>query len=164
MALATARGETMAKANSKGRTKSGPPFVMMRYDVMDSPAWLSLNAASRAIYLQIARRYNGQNNGFLGASVDALASECKLAANTVTASLRRLIDVGLIERTREASFACKVRLAAEYRLCCFKCDKTGLSAKTDFKRHGQSATGDTDAGLFGCPAPCLPSDKPTAYG
>lgn len=142
-------GAFMRKQNNKGRSKSGPPFVMMRYDLMDSEAWRSLNAASRSIYLQIARRYNGQNNGFLGASIDCLVSECNLAPNTVTTALRRLIEVGLIVRSREASFACKVRLASEYGLTCYPCDRTGHKPSNAFKLWTGGKAGAAPVGLNG---------------
>jgi len=124
----------MARHNAKGRTKGGPPFVRVFYYLMDSPAWLSLMPTDRAVLLQIMRRYNGQNNGLLGASGDALASECRIRPNTVSDALRRLIAAGFIERTQEASFACKMRLAAEYRVTCFRCDRTGQRASNDFRQ------------------------------
>lgn len=63
----------MARHNAKGRRTSGPPFVRLFYYLMDCPAWLELMPTDRPVFLQTMRRYNGQNNGFLGASVDALA-------------------------------------------------------------------------------------------
>ncbi|ESQ76911.1 hypothetical protein AEYBE204_18720 [Asticcacaulis sp. YBE204] len=107
---------------------------MMRYDVIDSAAWKSLTPAARSIYLQIARRFNGENNGYLAASVRDLALECNVAPNTVTASINQLISVALIDRTQEGSFTTKVRLAAEYRLACIKCNRTGREASNDFRR------------------------------
>lgn len=128
----------MAKKNNKGRSKSGPPFVMLFYYIMDSDAWRGLNPASRAVLMQIARRYNGSNNGFLGASVRDLSDECNIAIGTVTASLKTLEAVGFIVTVRKGGFSCKVRLASEYRLTWLKCDLTGHAASNNFRAY-QSA-------------------------
>ncbi|ESQ75974.1 helix-turn-helix domain-containing protein [Asticcacaulis sp. AC402] len=138
----------MAKHNKKGRSKGVPSFVMLRHDILQSEAWRELGASARVVLIQLMSRYRGQNNGTLGASVDALADECRLAPNTVSAALRRLIEVGFIERTREASFGCKMRLAAEYRLTWIKCDKTGKAPSNGFKlwRSGRAANTDTVTG------------------
>jgi hypothetical protein len=113
------------KRNQKGRNSGGPAFVQLFNYMLASEAWRSLKPQARAVYLAIAGRYKGANNGYLAASVRDLASECLIDAKTVTASLNGLIARGFIERTQEGSFACKVRLAAEYRLTVFACDRTG---------------------------------------
>ena len=132
----------MARHNNKGRSKSGPPFVMLRYDIMDSQAWLSLMPVSRAVLMQISRRYNGQNNGLLGASVRDLASECRCTPKTVSGSIKALVERGFIEVAREGSFACKVKLAAEYRLKWLKCDKTGHGPDFSFKSYNLPKSSD----------------------
>lgn len=131
----------MSKHNQKGRRKSGPPFVMLRCDLMDSAAWGALSCAQRCILFQIQRAYNGQNNGFLGASVDSLAHHCNISPKTVTKGIKTLIDFGFIERMQEGSFAFKARHAAEYRLTYFKCDRTGRPASDAFKKLSLPATG-----------------------
>ena len=119
--------------NAKGRSIRGPAFLMLRYDMIDSGAWKCLTPAQRCVMIQIARRYNGTNNGFLGASVDNLAAECNIAPNTVTSAIARLIKVGFIERTAEGAFGYKCRHSAEFRLTWQKCDLTGHKASDAFK-------------------------------
>lgn len=102
--------------------------------MLETEAWRTLKPAGRAVYLAVAGRYDGSNNGYLASPVRDLAAECLIDPKTVTASLNDLIERGLIERTQEGSFACKVRLAAEYRLTCYKCDRTGHAATNAFRQ------------------------------
>lgn len=127
----------MARKNSKGRRIAGPPFLQLFRHMLETEAWLTLKPAARVVYIAIAGRYKGEsvaNNGFLAASVRDLASECLIDKNTVTASINDLMQRGLIERTQEGSFGCKVRLAAEYRLTCYRCDRTGQKATNAFRQ------------------------------
>lgn len=45
------------------RVKKGPPFVMLRNEVLDSPEWHSLTTSEMVAYIHIKRYYNGANNG-----------------------------------------------------------------------------------------------------
>lgn len=125
----------MAKQNNKGRSKSGPPFIMLRYDIVDSSAWLNLTPAERSVLIQIARRYNGSNNGFLGASVRELALECKIAKGTVTSAVNKLTEIGFIDIVVKGAFSWKIGKASEYRLTWLKCDRTGHLPTNDFKKY-----------------------------
>ena len=49
----------MNKPNKNPRGK----FVMLYHDMIESSAWESLNGNARALYIHIAARYNGKNNG-----------------------------------------------------------------------------------------------------
>lgn len=125
----------MARHDNKGRRKSGPPFVRIFYYLMDSVAWLDLHPTDRAVFLQIMRRYDGQNNGFLGASIDNLAHECRVRPNTASEAVKRLIAAGFVEKARASAFSRKDRKATEYRLTCFKCDRTGAAPSNAFRRY-----------------------------
>ena len=133
--------------NSKGRRTSGPPFLQLFKHMLKSEAWQTLKPAARCVYISITDRYDGSNNGYLAASVRDLAAECLIDKNTVTASIDALIERGLIERKQEGSFACKVRLAAEYRLTCYKCDRTGQAATNAFRQWRGGKTGAPPVGL-----------------
>ncbi|MBP2159573.1 MULTISPECIES: winged helix-turn-helix domain-containing protein [Asticcacaulis] len=124
----------MARHDATGRRKSGPPFVRLFYYLMDSPAWLALMPSDRAVLMQIMRRYNGENNGYLGASIDNLASECNIRPNTASEAVKRLIAAGFVEKAQEAAFSRKDRKATQYRLTCFKCDRTGAAPSNTFRR------------------------------
>ncbi len=123
----------MAKHDAKGRTKSGPPFARLFYYLMDSPAWLALTPVARAVFIQLMRRYNGQNNGFLAVSVDTLANECNVRPNTASEAIKRLVAAGFIEIAQASAFSRKDRKATEYRLTCFACDRSGHNASNAFR-------------------------------
>lgn len=123
----------MARHNAKGRTKSGPPFVRLFYYLMDSPAWLNLMPTDRAVFLQIMRRYHGANNGQIAVSIDTLAQECNVRPNTASEAVKRLIAAGFVEKAQEAAFSRKDRKATEYRLTCFRCDRTGAAPANSFR-------------------------------
>lgn len=62
------------QANSKGmmpngRGASGPGFVMALWVIFDHPDYLSLNKTSRAFLWEVARHYNGYNNGNISIAV-----------------------------------------------------------------------------------------------
>jgi hypothetical protein len=134
--------------------------------MLESEAWRTLRPAGRAVYLTIAGRYDGSNNGYLAASVRDLAAECLIDPKTVTASLNDLIERALIERTQEGSFACKVRLAAEYRLTSYQCDRTGQAATNAFRQWRGEKGSALPEGLNAVDGNSLagPVKKRTAYG
>jgi hypothetical protein len=122
----------MARANQKGRRRSGPPFLSLYHYILKSDAWRELTPQERTVLIQIAARFNGTNNGNIAASVRDLAEECNIAVNTVTKAIGRLISIGFIDRTQEGSFSYKVRHAAEYRLTWARCDRTGQAPRSLF--------------------------------
>ena len=44
-------------------------FVALRHWMLKSPAWRSLSPVERSLYVELAARYNGQNNGRIHYSV-----------------------------------------------------------------------------------------------
>jgi len=44
-------------------------FVMLRYSLLDSSAWQSLPPNAQALYVHMARKFNGRNNGRISYSV-----------------------------------------------------------------------------------------------
>lgn len=102
--------------------------------MVDSPAWLSLSAGARAVYLEILRRYNGSNNGHLALSARDAAERCRLNKDTVTRMIGELCEKGFIELVVPGAFSRKVRHAAEYRLTVERCDRTGAAPSKAFMK------------------------------
>jgi DNA-binding transcriptional MocR family regulator len=100
--------------------------------MLNSAAWGDLDTVSRCLYVELARRYMGQNNGKIPYSVREGAKELGVSKATVSRSLRRLIDHGFIVATQEGHFDYKVRHATEWRLTEFDCGSE-LATK-DFMR------------------------------
>lgn len=123
----------MAKMLKNGRTKVKDRFVMLTYDILNSPAWEGLSTQARAVLIQIAKRYNSKNNGALAASVRDLAAECRINKDTVGVAIRALVEAGFLEIVQEGSFKYKKRHAAEYRLTWFQCNQTGARGSRAWK-------------------------------
>ena len=73
-----------ASHNSKGRSKGGGQFVMLTHFMLNSPAWGELTPAARAVYVELSRRYNGRNNGWLALSARDAADRCRVNKDTAT--------------------------------------------------------------------------------
>ena len=95
--------------------------------------------AAVAVYIQIASRYNGVNNGKLAFSVRDAASECNIAVGTATRVFKELTDLGFIEETRHGGLSKKTRIASEWRLTAYKCDLTGAFKTCAFMHRGEAA-------------------------
>ncbi|RYG86529.1 MAG: MarR family transcriptional regulator [Alphaproteobacteria bacterium] len=123
-----------AKHNHTGRSKAGPQFVQLFRFILQSAAWSELSAIERAVYLCLAEIYNGTNNGFLGLSVRNAAAACNINKDTAARALRRLAELGFIERSQAGAFGRKVRHSAEWRLTAYRSDRDGSPASKTFMK------------------------------
>ena len=99
--------------------------------MLRTPAWQALKASSRAVYLEVAIRYNGVNNGAIALSARDAARLCHLNKDTATVAFRQLVEHGFLDCVTPGGFSRKVRHATEWRLTQYRCDVTGsLPAKT----------------------------------
>jgi len=98
----------MSKKYGKGKTER---YVMLRHWLLDSPAYKSLSANAQALYLHMARRYNGSNNGVIPYSVREAAEALHIGMATASNTLRVLQDRGFIVRTKKGAFSHKPELA-----------------------------------------------------
>ena len=97
-------------------------------------AWRSLTPFARSIYVQLAQRYNGRNNGAIGLSQRDAASLCGMSKVTARKALLELQDRGFVELAKQGAFSIKLRHAAEWRLTAFRDDVTGAPASKAFMR------------------------------
>jgi len=104
--------------------------------MLNTPAWKSLDATARAIYLHMAMRYAGpgSNNGRLPYSVREAAAELKIGKSTAARALNMLIDRGFIVTVQRGAFNLKKRHATEWRLTEFPSDIDDVLATKDFTR------------------------------
>lgn len=100
----------------KHRGKKAPSFVMLRHDMMESPAWLSLSLKARCTWLEIARRYNGSNNGNIPLSCRELCDLLKISKTSATRAFDELIGKGFVRVAQESSFTMKTKLARRWTL------------------------------------------------
>ena len=92
---------------------------------MRSLAWRSLSAAERAVYVEIAFHYTGENNGRIVISVRGLATSLGISKDTSSRVLKVLEDRGFIEVVKRGEFRMKQCHASEFRMTAFRCDTTG---------------------------------------
>ena len=116
------------------RRQKGPPFVLLYCHMLDSMAWHRLSPLARAAYIEVARLYNGTNNGSIAMSSRRLAGLVPCNKDTAAKVLRELEDAGFIETAKLGVFARKSedRRASEYRLTCFRCDATSALPSRKF--------------------------------
>ena len=128
------RNPMPSRHNQKGRSKGGPPFVSLRWFMLDCAAWRALTPAARAVYLEVARLYNGGNNGFLALSVRNAAERCNINKDTAGRAFIDLQAHGFLDCVTPGGFSRKIRHASEWRLTAERCDRTGVPASKAFMR------------------------------
>lgn len=92
--------------------------------MVECRAWLALSPSARAAYIEVARLYNGRNNGTLALSARTLAERLGVSKDTAARLLKELIDKGFIDLVQRGAFSLKHRHATEYRLTAYSCDLT----------------------------------------
>lgn len=101
---------------SKNKNRSKGKFIMLRHDIYDSEAWRSLSPKARCVWLELARRYNGINNGDIGLSNREAGKACNISKNTGGKALIELEEKGFIKVTAYSGFKNKYRVANRYAL------------------------------------------------
>jgi hypothetical protein len=128
--------------NKTGRGKTAGHFVRLDSFMMESAAWRSLTPAERAVYVEVRRRFNGVNNGWIALSVRDAADRCNINKDTARKALATLQAKGFIECVTPGGFTRKVRHATEWRLLDERCDKTGTLPSKAFMRWRPAPTDD----------------------
>jgi len=119
----------MARRHDRtGRSTFGERFVALPHDVIESPGFRRSSPAARAVLIEVARLYNGRNNGSIGVSIRDAAAWCGIGKSTAARALQDLEDSGLIERTAVGSFRDHLRIASTFRITWRRCDVTGAQA------------------------------------
>jgi hypothetical protein len=96
-------------ANGKGTVESStsnilpfePPserdtFVMLRRELINSPAWQSLRPEPRALYVEVANQFNGRNNGRIRYSVRDAITGLHVGQATVYRAFNSLQERGFL--------------------------------------------------------------------
>lgn len=104
--------------------------------MLDSPAWASLGPVEIALFVIVARRYDGFNNGRIGCGVRDAATKIHAAPNTVSRAFDVLVERGFLELKRDSSFGQK-QLVREWCVTCFSTgpwDAPTARATHDYQR------------------------------
>lgn len=123
----------MVKHNAKGRSTTSGKFVMLLDYMTRTDAWRDLRPAEVSVYLLIAMRYNGGNNGHISLSVREAASYAHIAPGTAQKALKSLQDHGFIACRKKGAFRVKHRHATEWELTVWPSDRN-KTATHDYKK------------------------------
>src|SRR5262245_37844378 len=88
-------------------------FVMLRDSLLDSPVWQNVPPVAEAVYVRMARKYNGRNNGCISYSVREGARALRVNKSTISRAQALLEDLGLIRRTSRGSFNRRTKEATD---------------------------------------------------
>ena len=116
----------------KKKRAAADRYVRLTYGMMQTKAWQSLNGNARAIYVELATIYCGNNNGRIGLSVRQAAEAIQVSKNTAARAMNVLQERGFIVATEKGRFNLQ-RHATRWRLTEFRCDVTGQPASRDFE-------------------------------
>jgi hypothetical protein len=108
--------------------------VRLYHWLLRSEAWQSLSANARALYIEMAARYNGSNNGRIPFSVRDAAKRVHIGKNAALAAFTALQQRGFIIVTKRSAFSVKTKSATEWRLTEFSSDTDHSFATKDFMR------------------------------
>ncbi len=104
------------RVDKKGRSNGHDRFVMLKHYFLKSEAWRSLKPSRRAVYIELAQRYNGINNGEISMSVREAARLANIAKDTATLVFRELQEKGFIKAKQIGSFDWKLSHATTWIL------------------------------------------------
>lgn len=79
--------------------RDGGRFIALPLAVLDSPAYLALSMHARALLLEVARQYMGDNNGQLLLSRAFLGTRGWKSSDMITKAKRELLDGGFLHET-----------------------------------------------------------------
>jgi hypothetical protein len=89
-----------ARWRHKGRQEGGS-FAAIPHALMDSPNWQRCSGTAIKLLCELARQFNGHNNGDLCAALSVLKPRGWTSADVVSWGLRELRHYGLIVLTRQ---------------------------------------------------------------
>jgi hypothetical protein len=116
-------------------TKHKERYVLLRHWLLKSPAWRSLPVGARALYIELALRYNGSNNGRIPYSLREAVEALHISKETARHLFRILRERGFIVCTRKGAFSLKTtKDASEWRLTEYDSDTPVAHATKEFMR------------------------------
>ena len=112
------RHDLVRSKKKAGIYESKERFVKLTFDMLNSAAWQFLRPNSVQVYIQLAKRFNGHNNGKISMSLNEAAVVIKAGKQTVKAAIDQLVEHGFIKIIKKGYFT--GRKATEYALTEFR--------------------------------------------
>lgn len=88
----------------KRKGHSPSRFVILPYNILDSPAWKNLSPGAALIYIELKKRFNGRNNGELPLSCREAAVVAHCGKGTAGKLLTELVEHGFIQPAVKGRF------------------------------------------------------------
>jgi hypothetical protein len=88
-----------SKKRYKGSTRDGGVFVAIPMVVLDSPAYRALSHPARALLLEVAYQYHGDDNGRMHLSRKYLATRGWTSADVIQRAKTELLEAGFLFET-----------------------------------------------------------------
>ena len=104
------------RVDETGRSIGSAHHVRLYSWLLKTPAWRSLTTQSVAVYIAIAQRYFGSNNGEISLSVREAARLVNIAKDTASKCFQELETKGFIRRNVCGSFDWKLKQATTWIL------------------------------------------------
>ncbi|MBR1246150.1 hypothetical protein JQ609_04300 [Bradyrhizobium sp. AUGA SZCCT0169] len=119
-------------------------YVRLTEFMLGSQAWQALACSSRALYIELARRYRGpnSNNGKIPYSVREAAAALAIGRSTAQRCFEQLIALGFVKISKRSGFSMKGRVATEWLLTEFPDDtaaSTGIASRDFMKWTPQNS-------------------------
>ena len=117
-------------------TSHAERHVRLYHRMLKTPAWRSLSATARAIYLEIEQRYGGigSNNGRIVYSVRMASEAVHIGKDTAARALIELQQRGFLKATKHGAFSLKTRHASEWMLTAHVSDISSHAATKEYEQ------------------------------
>lgn len=122
------------KHDARGRSTHDTQHYRLHGWVARTAAWRVLDGTEKAIYVDLALRYRGNNNGSIAYSVREGATCAHVGKSKAAKSLLRLQEVGFLAISAPSSFGWKKGTSIRWRLTEYQCDVSKLPATKEFAR------------------------------
>lgn len=136
MSKAAGRYKPGQKVNGKGRSRPREKFVMLQSWMLESDAYRALCSGARALYIELAYRFNGMNNGSVFLSCREASIRLGCSKDSAGRWFQELEAAGFIRARQRGSFGWKSHLATEWILT--EHEYAGKPATKDFMRQASA--------------------------
>lgn len=132
--MGEAKGRLKAgqRVDRKGRSAPRVKFVQLHSWMLESDAYRTLCPGARALYVELAYRFNGRNNGYVYLSCREAAQRLHSSKDSASRWFRELEARGFIRMRQRGSFDWKSHQATEWILT--EHEYGGEPATKDFMR------------------------------
>jgi hypothetical protein len=154
------------RVNAKGRSVGSDRYLRLPHFMLSSAAWRSLEALPRALFIEVAAKYNGFNNGAIGLGIREAGAALHVKRQTAVNAFRVLQDRGFLLLAKESGFDQK-RLAREWVVTLFPVGDERASMDfmrwqpPDLEKQKLGPFGDTHRPPKGALSPVQPTAETT---